>query len=233
MSKPARSRGLAIPAASRASKSKESYTCLSVPAGTPIRVGRRERCARADTRTAGRPPSRAGCEFRRVRRLADAGLVCRNRQRAQRHPHRRRPFRRQPPGQGTGPWTGCGAVRQLRAHQRPGSYRARQGAIHLVLHRIRRCDRRPDRLLRQRRRDLSGAQRRQYRRGGRRATSCRTGRSEHHQSASVLRGAGRTGAVFDRRAHRVGAANRDGLHGLRRRFVLGGAGACLSHRLHR
>ena len=75
---------------------------------------------------------------------------------------------------------GRGRVRQLRADQRPAPDRARQGAVHAVLHRVRRCHRRPDRLLRRRRRDLPGAQRRQHRGGGRGDESrCATGTHDH------------------------------------------------------
>ncbi len=170
-------------------------------------MGRRERCASFGV-TAGRPPSRAGCEFRR--RLADAGLHAGTVSEHNATPHRRRPFRRQPPKALVR--DSRGAV-HTRAHQRLGSYRpARRNTTAAPNPAV---IGRPDRLLRQRRRDLSAPN----------ATVAavaprcrRTGRSERSpiQYRSYA-GAGRTGAVFDRRAHRVGAANRDGLHTCRRR----------------
>ena len=207
----------------------------SASADVAIRVVRRERDS--IERSPARPPrgssSRARRELRRVRRLADAGVLRGHRRRAHRHPHDGRPVRRQSPGQGAGARPGRSRVRQLRAHQRSAPHRTGQGAIHVVLQRIRRRDRRPDRLLRLRRRDLPGAQRRQHRRRRRRVAGPRTRRANHHRRAPVVRCAGGAGPEVGRGRRRAGAADRHGLHGIRGRRVRRRPGAGVPHRLHR
>ncbi len=172
-------------------------------------------------------------QLRRVRRLADARLLRGHGQRAHRDARRRRSFRRESPRQGAGARPRRRRVRQLRAHQRSAPHRARQGAIHLVLHRFRRSHRRPDRLLRIRRRDLPGAQCGQHRRRRRRAGRTCPRRAHDHRRAPVLRRPGGAGAEVARRPRCTGAADRHGLHGLRRRRIQRCPGACVPHRLHR
>ena len=90
-------------------------------------------------------------------------------------------------GPGAAEYVNSALTNDLRPH------RAGQGAIHVVLHRFRWRHRRPDRLLRLRRRDLPGAQRRQHsrRRGG--AAGARTRGPDDHRRTPLVRGARRAG----------------------------------------
>ncbi len=128
---------------------------------------------------------------------------------------------------------GPGAAQFVRAHQRPGSYRAQQAQYALcctesggVIDGLIACTTSGDDEV-----FLGTSALIPPRWSARLAAAC--GRSQAiclHRSCAVLTV---QGAVFDRRAHRVGLPTEmDYMGYAETHFVLGGTGACLSHRLH-
>ena len=126
-----------------------------------------------------------------------------------------------------------GGVRRLVPHQRPRPHQAGQGAVHAVLRRRRRHDRRPHRVPPQRVRGLPRAQRGEHR-GRRRAAARRCARRPrgHRPAPSACR-AGRAGDAERRGAHRPRPARRPRVHVVRRRQGRRSRAHRLPHRLHR